>query len=122
MCFSPDGKMLASGNGVTIWLWNVASGDHLQTFRGHTFSVHGVGNVQSVDFSLDGKTLASGSSDGTILLWDVDFVEDNSIFAEEKTEFLNRESQIRQICEERGITTLCHFTRVENLQNILGKV
>ena len=33
--------------------------------------------------------------------------------------FDNRASRIQQICEERGITTLVHFTRVENLQNIL---
>lgn len=35
------------------------------------------------------------------------------------TESQNRASQIQQFCEERGITTLCHFTRVENLQSIL---
>ena len=28
-------------------------------------------------------------------------------------------AQIQLICEERGITTLLHFTRIENLQNIL---
>jgi hypothetical protein len=30
-----------------------------------------------------------------------------------------KRAQIQSICEERGITTLCHFTRIENLQNIL---
>ena len=56
---------------------------------------------------------------GTVLLWDVDFVKNEAICAEENTEFLNRESQIQQICEERGTTTLIHFTRIENLRSIL---
>ena len=34
-------------------------------------------------------------------------------------EFLNPESRIQQICEERDITTLVHFTRIENLWSIL---
>ena len=32
-----------------------------------------------------------------------------------------RERQIQQICVERGITTLCHFTRIEHLSSILQK-
>ena len=43
----------------TAILWDVASG------KGHT------GSVYSVVFSSDGKTLASGSADNTIRLWDV---------------------------------------------------
>ncbi len=37
----------------------------LHTLQGHT------NEVQSVSFSPDGRTLASGSSDHTIKLWDV---------------------------------------------------
>lgn len=33
----------------------------------------------------------------------------------------NRIFQIQQICNERGITTLCHFTRIENLKSILQR-
>jgi len=33
----------------------------------------------------------------------------------------NRIFQIQQICNEREITTLCHFTRIENLKSILQR-
>ena len=38
---------------------------------------------------------------------------------QEKGKSQNSASQIQQICAERGITTLIHFTRIENLQSIL---
>ena len=113
---------------------------HLKTFHGHIDSVGD--HVASLAFNPDGKILASGSSDGTVLLWDVDIAEykstsatrsivepaftsniitgtDSVIPIEKKAASQNRESQIRQICTERDITTLVHFTRGENLQSIL---
>ena len=188
LAVSPDGKTLASTERNEVNLWDVVSGKHKQTLKGHT------GNVASVAFNIDGKTLASGSDDGTILLWNIkwhrsshllrleagritlasecedgpallwdvhssnevtppddnpfnipklktdnssdktsvrsisqlqlsllntDNSSDETVLTEEDFEFQNRESQIQQICEERGITTLVHFTRIENLQSIL---
>ena len=84
----------------------------------HTFTEH-KGLVENVSFRPDGRTLATGSQDGTVLLWDLDFVPNTTIFAEKNTEFLNRQSRIQQICQRRGITTPVHFTRIENLRNIL---
>ncbi len=64
--------------------------------------------------------LASGCRDGVVLLWDVVSEKDKTILVEEELEFFDtRASQIQQFCEERGIETLCHFTRIENLQSIL---
>ena len=127
LCFSPDGQTLASGNGLSWWtelgitehtiqLWDVATGEHQKTFTGHVGSVESLcwspdgqtlasggghtggepgwtdykvrvwdvatgelrrtlightDEVLSVRFSADGQTLASGSADGTVLLWEM---------------------------------------------------
>lgn len=45
-----------------------------------------------------------------------------SSFIDKKGKTLHhREFQIQQICVERGIQTLCHFSRIENLKSILQR-
>ena len=53
------------------------------------------------------------------MLWDVDTASDETTLTEADSEFRSRASQIRQICTERSIITLVHFTRIENLWGIL---
>lgn len=64
--FSSEGSRLAGGrrDGL-IQLWDVATGQLLQTFRGH------VDFISSVTFSPDGFTIASTGKDATARLWDV---------------------------------------------------
>jgi WD40 repeat protein len=69
--FSPDGKRFAYGVaaderdtfGVRVYAW--PSCKVLHTFTGHRAP------VTALTFSPDGKTLASGSHDATVLLWDL---------------------------------------------------
>ncbi|MFQ5858691.1 MAG: WD40 repeat domain-containing protein, partial [Anaerolineae bacterium] len=77
VAFSPDGQTLASSScgelsvyegcrQGEIRLWDVATGRLIgQPLAGHTDV------VWSVAFSPDGQSLASGSDDTTIMLWDV---------------------------------------------------
>ena len=72
--FSPDGKLLAfattAGFGpqahgaITLVDWS--TGKPAGGFKGHSAP------VACLAFAQDGKTLASGSYDTTVLLWDVD--------------------------------------------------
>src|SRR5947209_850007 len=63
--FSLDGRIIASASTPVIDLWDVPSGRLLRHLKGHT------NFVNALAFSADGHTLASGSYDGTVRLWDV---------------------------------------------------
>jgi WD40 repeat protein len=65
--FSPDGKMIISScpGDRLIRLWDAASGEARRTFAG------GGASSTAVALSPDGKTLAAGSEDGVVWLWDV---------------------------------------------------
>ena len=77
--FSPDGRLLlatkpegkeyvSEGKEYVVQMWDVETGNSLGTVSGHTKP------IESLAFSPDAKTLASGSQDGTVLLWDWDII------------------------------------------------
>ena len=66
VAFSPNGKILASGGAdQRVRLWDLTTGQHLHTFSNHTSKISAVAFVRD-------DVLASGSSDGTVFIWNLD--------------------------------------------------
>ena len=66
LAFSPDGKWLASGRWAgKIRVWNTEDWKMARTLEGHA------SGASSLDFSRDGRRLASGSHDG-VIIWDAE--------------------------------------------------
>ena len=67
LAYAPDGNVIAMATtGPEVQIRTAASGDVLRVLKGHTAAVN------CLAFSARGQMLASGSSDGTVRLWDID--------------------------------------------------
>jgi WD40 repeat protein len=66
MALSPDGSLLAyvRENDKEIQIVNLATGEELPSLEKHQ------NTIKQIAFSHNGKTLASGDLDGTLILWD----------------------------------------------------
>jgi WD40 repeat protein len=65
LAFAPDGRTVAAAGENVIRLWDAATGKELQQFRGHE------GDIWSLFFTPDGKTLVSSGKDETTRFWEV---------------------------------------------------
>jgi WD40 repeat protein len=79
VAWSPDGSRIAtSGKDGMIWFWDGTSGEKLTSIQIADFSYSTLASelvVWSLAWSPDGNTLAAGSGDGYIRIWDVDSAE-----------------------------------------------
>ena len=66
LTFSPDGTRLASASRTQIKLWDIETRAEIMTLKGHT------DRIESVAFSPDGQLLASGATDDTVKLWNIE--------------------------------------------------
>jgi WD40 repeat protein len=64
-CFSPDGRLFATGRDHAIAVWDLATGKERGRFVGHQ------GDIAALAFTADGSRLVSGSHDTTALIWEM---------------------------------------------------
>ena len=65
LAFSPDGRILATGDDTVVRLHDVATSQPIGP------ALHHHDHVEALAFSPDGRTLAAGFTDATARLWDV---------------------------------------------------
>lgn len=69
VAFSPDGKLLVSGDDTArLWLWDAATGAKIREFpreKGHKRG------VQSISFTPDGKKILTVGKDDVVMVWNV---------------------------------------------------
>ena len=82
--FSPDGSLMASAgalenDGAAVTLWNPSTGKVVGTLTGHRL------DVRALAFTHDSKTLATGSADRSVRLWNVATRKQSGVLQESKT-------------------------------------
>lgn len=95
---SPDDSLLAVGvmypEGAAIRLLDIPSGEILTTLRGHKAE-----RLEALDFSPDGRYLASSSDDGEVIIWDI-----------KKREEIQRFTAWRRENRDRNVISDIEFT------------
>ena len=124
--FSQDGSMFATvqnsdrankDNQFTVLLWEVTSRQLRFTLKGHTKE------IETLTFTADGKTLASGSRDGTIRLWDTSTGNQTTSFSSRQNTALafSADSKILASIYNKGIK-LWDMTTGNELATLKGDI
>ncbi len=106
LAFDPRGERLAVSSGHQIFVWDVETGEQLQTLSKHT------DNVLSVCFSHDGTRLATAGRDHTTMIWDTatwkpwtfDFKHPDVV---REVRFVGGSSQLITACDD-SIVRVCN--------------
>ena len=110
VCFSSDGKQIASGSwDKTVKIWNASSGELQSTLAGHTAS------VTQVEF-IDADTVVSSSNDGTTRAWDVATGTQKAEFEGDKFSFTRRSGGDEQTVGAYVVTTKDNLVLVHALK------
>lgn len=99
MRFSPDGSHLTVGTDIGLWLYNVSNGEETALYPDQ------IGHIHAIDFSPDGKMIASGGSGNpAIQLWDI---EKRTLLSE--LSFTKRRDSVNTIAFSEDGNTLIHL-------------
>ena len=110
IALSPDNSQLAVATGIGVWLYNVQTGAEIVLLTGHTTSVN------SIVYSPDGQTLASGSY-SEIRLWNPSTQAHKTTFAHQRADSLaySPDGRTLAVGRWRGVDLLNAQTGKRNL-------
>ncbi|RKU20477.1 hypothetical protein C6501_00135 [Candidatus Poribacteria bacterium] len=117
--FSSDGSRLVGGSGEAIRFWDVATGELQLTFAAHANS------IDALQYSPDGKMIASQGGDNNVCLWNADTGEFLRNFREGTSEIssidFSRDGKTLAIVSSDETLTLWNSQTGEKIKTITSE-
>jgi WD40 repeat protein len=88
---SPDGKFIATADGVSVRVWDMRTAEEVLVIRGHE------GLLMSIAFSSDGRYILTTSADGTARLFLARFADVLALARQRVTRSLTEEERARYL-------------------------